>query len=101
LPIKNKLFLTTQVNNNGVKRSVTVRHQCCYGHQRSLDEDTTGCSEMIMEDMEATIRNIGVEEFFELLTDSGVHEEITKNVTVFVPSNDAIEDFRYILKSIF
>ena len=26
---------TTKINKNGEKKSVTVRHQCCYGHQRS------------------------------------------------------------------
>ena len=25
---------TTKINKNGDKKSVTVRHQCCYGHQR-------------------------------------------------------------------
>ena len=26
---------TTKINKNGEKKSVTVSHQCCYGHQRS------------------------------------------------------------------
>ena len=53
---------------------------------------------MIMEDLATTIQNLGVEEFSELLTESGMELPNSKNLTIFVPSNDAIEDFRHDLE---
>ena len=53
-----------------------------------------------MEDLETTIQNIGVEEFNELLVESGMELDKSKNITLFVPSNDAIEDFRHDLEQL-
>ena len=53
-----------------------------------------------MEDLETTIQNIGVEEFNELLVESGMELDKSKNMTLFVPSNDAIEDFRHDLEQL-
>ncbi len=83
---------TTQISRNGGKKHVSVRYQCCYGYERS--DTGIGCTRMIMEDLETTIKNLGVTEFAELLETSGVMSELENNVTVFVPSNDAVEDFR-------
>ena len=55
---------------------------------------------MTMEDLETTIQNIGVEEFNELLVESGMELDKSKNITLFVPSNDAIEDFRHDLEQL-
>ena len=53
-----------------------------------------------MEDLETTIQNIGVEEFNELLVESGMELDKNKNLTLFVPSNDAIEDFSHDLEQL-
>ena len=89
---------TTNINRNGEKKSVTVRHQCCYGFERS-DDGATGCTKMVMEDMSKTIDNLEVEEFAELLKESGLMKDMDKdNLTLFIPSNEAIEDFRHDLQ---
>ena len=89
---------TTNINRNGEKKAVTVRHACCYGFERA-DDGSTGCSRMVMEDMAKTIDNLEVEEFAELMKESGIMEEMSNtNLTMFVPSNEAIEDFRHELQ---
>lgn len=92
---------TSQINRNGVKKTVTVRHQCCYGHERS-DDGTTGCTHMVMEDLPSTLKGMGVSEFTALLEENGMTEEYLKsnNVTLFAPSDDAIEDFRHDLQQL-
>jgi transforming growth factor-beta-induced protein len=87
---------TTKINKNGEKKSVTVSHQCCYGHQRSED-GTPGCTKVVLEDLPTTIDNIGVEEFAELLKENGIMDELS-NMTIFIPSNEAVEDFRHDLQ---
>merc|ERR1711963_474981 len=87
---------TTKINKNGEKKSVTVRHQCCYGHQRS-DDGSPGCNKVVLDDLATTIDNIGVEEFAELLKENEIMDELA-NMTIFVPSNEAIEDFRHDLE---
>ena len=89
---------TTQISRNGEIKRVTVRHQCCYGYERSADQTVTGCTKLNMEDLKTTLSNIGVEEFNELLQESGIEIPSDQNMTIFVPSNDAIEDFRHDLE---
>lgn len=91
---------TTQISRNGEIKRVTVRHQCCYGYERSIDATTTGCTKLNMEDLKTTLQNMGVEEFNELLVESGIDIPSDQNVTIFVPSNDAIEDFRHDLEQL-
>ena len=91
---------TTQISRNGEIKRVTVRHQCCYGYERSADQTVTGCTKLNMEDLKTTLSNIGVEEFNELLQESGIEIPSDQNMTIFVPSNDAIEDFRHDLEQL-
>ena len=52
---------------------------------------------MVLEDLPTTIDNIGVEEFAELLKENGIMDELS-NMTIFIPSNEAVEDFRHDLQ---
>jgi len=87
---------TTKINKNGDKKSVKVRYQCCYGHQRSED-GTPGCNKVVLDELPTLIDNMGVEEFAELLKENGIMDDLS-NMTIFVPSNEAIEDFRHDLE---
>lgn len=90
---------TTTINRNGQKKTVTVRNQCCYGFERAED-GTTGCTKMVMEELSQSLENMeGVEEFAELLKENSLMDGM-ENITVFVPSNEAIEDFRHDLQHI-
>merc|ERR1719210_1429466 len=90
---------TSKINRNGVKKTVTVRHQCCFGHERSND-GTTGCTQMVMEDLASTLKGMGVSEFTALLQENGMLDTLESNVTLFAPSDDAIEDFRHDLQQL-
>ena len=41
-----------------------------------------------------------VDEFLELVKTSDKQDELLNNVTVFVPSNDAVEDFRHDMEAV-
>ena len=49
-------------------------------------------------------REIQVDEFVDLVKSSGLENDLLlsgNNVTIFVPSNDAIEDFRHDMEEVF
>ena len=55
---------------------------------------------MVMEDLSSTLKGMGVSEFTALLEENGMMEELKSNVTLFAPSDDAIEDFRHDLQQL-
>ena len=55
---------------------------------------------MVMEDLPSTLRGMGVSEFTALLEENGMMDQMKNNVTVFAPSDDAIEDFRHDLQQL-
>ena len=61
------------------------------------EDGTPGCTKVVLEDLPTTIDNIGVEEFAELLKENGIMDELS-NMTIFIPSNEAVEDFRHDLQ---
>ena len=78
---------------NGRRKTVVVTHKCCYGFERVPGE--VGCTQMVMKPLKETVADLGGEEFLDLVgvldMDSVLEEQ---NVTLFVPSDEAIEDFR-------
>ncbi len=48
--------------------------------------------------MKSAMQEMGVTEFMELLKSSELSNYLEQNVTMFVPSNDAVEDFRHDLQ---
>jgi len=87
------------ITNDGNKKTVkVVRHECCYGYSRSVDSD--GCTELNMQSMVETLEGLEAEEFEQMLETTGMMENLPENVTIFVPSNDAVEDFRHDLEEL-
>jgi len=82
---------TTSITEGGVKKTIILRHFCCHGFKR--EQGKTGCAEVDMKPLEDTVRELGGLEFLILLDENNMLEKLTKNMTVFVPTNDAIEDF--------
>ena len=89
---------TTRANTNGRKKTVVVRHECCYGYTRVPGE--LGCSGLVMKPLEETIAELDSAEFMELIDTTGMNDMLKENITVFVPSDDAIEDFRHDLEKL-
>jgi len=84
---------TTHINADGLKETITVTYECCYGYVR--DESGPGCFQTAMTDLRTTMNDMGVNEFVELLTSANLDGVLDQNVTIFAPTNDAVEDFRH------
>ena len=88
---------TTHINADGVKETITLRYECCYGYTR--DEDgQPGCVQTAMTDMRTAMQEMGATEFMELLKSTSMDVVMDQNVTIFAPTNDAVEDFRHDLQ---
>jgi len=59
-----------------------------------------GCIPTTLTDMKSAMQEMGVTEFMELLNSTDLSHFLNKNVTIFVPSNDAVEDFRHDLQRV-
>jgi transforming growth factor-beta-induced protein len=87
---------TTHINADGIKETVTLRYECCYGYTR--DQSGPGCVQTAMTDMRTAMQEMGATEFVELLKSTEMDDFLDKNVTLFAPTNDAVEDFRHDLQ---
>ena len=88
----------TVTNDGRYKTTEVVRYECCYGYARTPGSD--GCLELDMKPMKDTIEGLEAEEFEQLLEAADLMSVLDDNVTIFVPSNDAIEDFRHDLEQL-
>eukprot|EP00091_Calanus_sinicus_P004503 TRINITY_DN14830_c0_g1_i1.p1 TRINITY_DN14830_c0_g1~~TRINITY_DN14830_c0_g1_i1.p1 ORF type:complete len:332 (-),score=119.18 TRINITY_DN14830_c0_g1_i1:618-1508(-) len=82
---------TTSITEGGVKKTIILRYFCCHGHKR--EQGKQGCVEVDMKPLEDTVRDLGGHEFLILLDENDMLDTLKNNMTVFVPTNDAIEDF--------
>jgi len=82
---------TTTISEGGVKKTIKVRYFCCHGYKR--EQGQHGCAEVDMKQLEDTVRDLGGVEFLVLLDENNMLDKLEENMTVFVPTNDAIEDF--------
>ena len=82
---------TTTITEGGVKKTIIVRNFCCHGYKR--EQGQQGCTEVDMKQLEDTVKELGGLEFLVLLDENNMLEKLEENMTVFVPTNEAIEDF--------
>eukprot|EP00092_Neocalanus_flemingeri_P009443 GFUD01010161.1.p1 GENE.GFUD01010161.1~~GFUD01010161.1.p1 ORF type:complete len:868 (+),score=289.70 GFUD01010161.1:35-2638(+) len=82
---------TTTITEGGVKKTIILRYFCCHGHKREVGQ--IGCAEVDMKPLEDTVRDLGGLEFLVLLDETNMLDKLKENMTLFVPTNDAIEDF--------
>ena len=88
----------TEVTEGGVRRTVVERQVCCHGHRRT--PGSLGCQEVILEPLIETVQGLGGREFLALVEDQGLMDRLKGNVTVFLPTDDAVEDFHHDLQSL-
>jgi len=88
----------TEVMEGGVRRTIVERQVCCHGHRRT--PGSLGCQEVILEPLVETVQGLGGQEFLALVEDQGLIDRMAENVTVFLPTDDAVEDFHHDLQSI-
>jgi transforming growth factor-beta-induced protein len=82
---------TTTMTENGVRKTVVVTYSCCHGHQR--EQGRGGCTAVHMTPLRETVEELGGEEFLTLLEQSDLMGKLNENMTIFVPTDDAIQDF--------
>ena len=81
----------TGIEEGGVKKTIIVRYGCCHGYQR--EDDHSQCSQVSMKSLEETVREQGGLEFLALVEEAAGMATLRQNMTVFVPSNSAVEQF--------
>ena len=69
--------------------TLKLTYSCCHGFKNT---DGRGCSSVEMTPLEETIADLGGSQFLELMVEHGL-DRLMDNVTVFVPNDDAIQDF--------
>jgi len=90
---------TTTMSENGVKKTVSVTYSCCHGHRRE-GGGRGGCTAVDMKPLRETVEDLGGLEFLALLDESDMNNKLSGNLTLFVPTDDAIEDFNDDLEKI-
>ena len=88
----------TEVTEGGVRKTIVERHVCCHGHRRT--PGSIGCQEVVLEPLLETVQGLGGREFLALVEDQALVDRLAGNVTVFLPSDEAIEDFHHDLQSL-
>ncbi|XP_023708109.1 transforming growth factor-beta-induced protein ig-h3, partial [Cryptotermes secundus] len=87
-----KYTCTTKIRNHGIRKTFIVKYQCCHGFKRV--EGKPGCTEVHLKSLLETAADVGGKDFVQLVRTSGLEEKTTaSNLTLFVPSDDAVRDF--------
>ena len=81
----------TGIEEGGVKKTIIVRYSCCHGYQREAGQ--VGCNQVSMKSLEDTVREQGGQQFLSLMEEAGSLARLKQNLTVFVPTNAAVEEF--------
>lgn len=87
-----KYTCTTKIRNHGIRKTFIVKYQCCHGFRRV--EGKPGCTEVHLKSLMETASDVGGKDFVQLVRTSGLEEKMSgNNMTLFVPSDDAVRDF--------
>jgi len=81
---------TNTVADDGTVKTLKATYSCCHGFRKVGKE---GCAVVDMKPLEETIEDLGGKEFLNLVVENDL-ESLMNNVTIFVPNDEAIEDFK-------
>jgi len=81
----------TGIEEGGVKKTIVVRYACCHGYQRANGEPV--CSKVTMKSLEETVKEQSGQEFLAMVEEVGLLSKLRENMTVFVPTREAVEEF--------
>lgn len=87
------MWIVLRINNHGVVKTFVVRYKCCYGFKRA--DNSPGCSRQVdLKPLLETIEAIDGQEFKKLVLSAGLDNRLSdENLTVFLPTNDALISF--------
>jgi len=81
---------TNTVADNGNVKTMKATYSCCHGFKKV---GKGGCTEVDMKPLEETVEDLGGKEFLNLVVENDL-ESMLHNVTIFVPDDEAVEDFK-------
>ncbi|CAL4098042.1 unnamed protein product [Meganyctiphanes norvegica] len=90
-----KYTCTTKTSRRGINKSVKVTYRCCHGYLK----EATGCTKVDLRELPDALEKVGATDFLALVKAAGLKDELTKNMTLFVPSNEALQEFTVDLES--
>jgi len=82
--------------DGGVLKTLTLRYTCCHGFSLINKQE---CTEVDLSPLEETIEELGGAEFLDLVVSTGLGDRLS-NATVFVPDEEAMEDFQVELEQL-
>jgi len=80
---------TTRMSRRGTQKTVTEEFACCHGYRRKAPGY---CTEVSLKTMEDTLKDLGFTKLVSMARSASIDLD-TANLTVFAPSNEALEDF--------
>ena len=86
------------IADDGNVKTLKMTHSCCHGYKNINGE---GCISMDIKPIEETIAELEAVEFLELMVDNDLDFLLNDNVTIFVPTDDAVRDMDLELEEMF
>ncbi|XP_063600232.1 transforming growth factor-beta-induced protein ig-h3-like [Penaeus indicus] len=84
-----KYTCTTKTSRRGINKTVKVTYRCCHGYAKT----PSGCSRVQLRELPDTLQNIGATDFLSLTKSINMENVLRENITLFVPSNEAMQEF--------
>eukprot|EP00092_Neocalanus_flemingeri_P035181 GFUD01038285.1.p1 GENE.GFUD01038285.1~~GFUD01038285.1.p1 ORF type:complete len:856 (-),score=258.96 GFUD01038285.1:138-2705(-) len=81
---------TNTVAEDGSVKTLKATYSCCHGFQKA---GRGPCTQVDLKSLDETMEDIGGKEFLNLVVENEL-ESMLSNVTIFVPNDEAVEDFK-------
>ncbi|XP_014270413.1 transforming growth factor-beta-induced protein ig-h3 [Halyomorpha halys] len=85
-----KYTCKTITKKNGNTKTVIVSYQCCHGFRRT--SGNPGCSKVETKPIADIAEELGASKFADLVKTTGLEKELEGNVTIFLPSDQAVSE---------
>ncbi|KAK8753712.1 hypothetical protein OTU49_001192 [Cherax quadricarinatus] len=86
---RDKYTCTSKSSRRGLHKTVVVTHRCCHGYVKEASE----CVKVELRDLKETLQEIGATDFLSLTKAVGIDEILKDNITLFVPTNEAMQEY--------
>ncbi|KAG0696672.1 Transforming growth factor-beta-induced protein ig-h3 [Chionoecetes opilio] len=86
---RDRYTCTSRISRRGIHKTVVVTHKCCHGYVK----EGAGCSKVELRSMPDTLEDIGAQDFVTLVERADMMDVLDLNVTLFVPTDEAMEEF--------